>query len=512
MKKTPASSMRNAVAIVLLVVLFVAISLYLSHERRSPSLEDQREAMPEVELDRQINKESSIDITTDTLYERELSSPFVSIAEQLKPAVVNISIIKRDGESERDYPRSLRPFHDFFRDLFPKTPELYQAPQTSGTGVIIDSKGLVLTNHHVVEQAEKILIKLSNETEREGTVVGVDPETDLALLDIGHVGSSQVAKLGDSDRIRIGDWAIAMGNQLGLDWTLTVGVISAKGRSDLSIIGGGPVYQDFIQTDASINYGNSGGPLVNIKGEVIGINTAINSGGQNIGFAIPINLAKEIIEQLLENGEVVRGYLGMVPAELTHLEKEALGLSEDVRGIFVESVQPGTPGEKGGLQPSDVIIELDDQPVGNVTDFRLRVARHKPGETLKATILRDGQEKKLKFQLANRMEFLAPDEVKPSVRDLEWMGITALSLEDSRVREFPIDVDQGVVIYDIKRGSPASGKLSIGDVIAKINDDRIHDLNDWIRVTNRIGETNKAVLIMFYREGQGNSRFAAIKK
>lgn len=222
-------------------------------------------------------------------------SPFVSVGEKLKPAVVYIKVEKEETVSEA-FP-GFDPFRDFFNKPRGQEPRKRTFP-ASGSGVIIDKRGYILTNNHVVENAKKITVKLEDDTEEEATLVGTDPETDLALIQINAVKPHQVAELGDSDEIRIGDWAIAMGNPLGLEWTLTVGVISAKGRSNLNISGRGPAFQDFIQTDASINFGNSGGPLANIRGEVIGINTAINTSGQNIGFAIPINMARKLSNNL----------------------------------------------------------------------------------------------------------------------------------------------------------------------------------------------------------------------
>ena len=238
-----------------------------------------------------------------------LESPFTTIADQTLPAVVSIET-KRSVDSASGHPQIEGPYGDFFRRLFPETPQ-EQGPRrqmkipSSGSGFIIDKQGHVLTNNHVVRDASEISVTLSDGRKYKAKVVGMDPSTDVAVIRISADGPLPTVPLGDSDEIRIGDWAIAIGNALGeLDGTLTVGVVSAKGRSNLSIVGGAPSYQNFIQTDASINFGNSGGPLLNIRGEAIGINTAINPSGEGIGFAIPINLAKSVANQLISSGKV----------------------------------------------------------------------------------------------------------------------------------------------------------------------------------------------------------------
>ncbi len=268
-----------------------------------------------------------------------LESPFTQIADRTLPAVVSIeSKRKIDAGSGQSFEG---PYGDFFRRLFPDQPQGQGQPHpqmkipSSGSGFIIDSGGHILTNNHVVRDASDITVTLSDHRKFKAKVVGADPSTDVAIILIEGAGPLPVVPLGDSDEIRIGDWAIAIGNALGeLDGTLTVGVVSAKGRSNLSIVGGSPAYQYFIQTDASINFGNSGGPLLNIRGEAIGINTAINPSGEGIGFAIPINLAKNIAKQLIASGKVTRGYLGIMPQELTPELAETWGI-RNTKGILV---------------------------------------------------------------------------------------------------------------------------------------------------------------------------------
>lgn len=444
----------------------------------------------------------------------EFESPFVKVAEQLKPSVVYVEVMR-----EREVQM---PFHDFdmFFRFFGPTPEGQQAPKpetrkvpASGSGFIIDKSGLVLTNNHVVADAVEITVKLVDGSERTGTIVGTDPETDLALINIGDVPDNYVAKLGDSDALQIGEWAIAMGNPVGLDWTLTVGVISAKGRANLNIAGGGPTFQDFIQTDASINFGNSGGPLTNIHGEVIGINAAINTRAENIGFAIPINLAKEVVRQLRDQGQVKRGYLGMLPRELTPIMREALKLDDNIEGVFVESVEPETPAEKGGLEASDVITKLDGKPVNDVNDFRFRVAAHAPGDKLELTVLRDGKTRTLKFKLGDRSELTADSGTMQDKKSNEaWMGLQVAGFNDPRVRGFRADVNSGVIVLNVDEDGPAAGKLQRGDVISKVDKEEIEDVGDWNKVTDGLKDVDRAVLIEYHPQGKAATRFIALKK
>lgn len=445
--------------------------------------------------------------------EGSFTSPFVTVADKLKPAVVFVEVL-RETEVRM-------PFHGFdpFEHFFGPRPDRDEEPETrkvpsSGSGVIIDAEGLVVTNNHVVEDAIELTVKLADGSQREAEIVGRDPETDLALLKIGEVSEENVARLGDSGKLRIGEWAIAMGNPMGLEWTLTVGVVSAKGRANLAIAGGGPTFQDFIQTDASINFGNSGGPLANIRGEVIGINAAINARAENIGFAIPINMVKQVVEQLREHGEVRRGYLGMLPRPLTPIMKEAVGVDEDVEGVFVETVEPNTPAEEGGLMAGDVIVEMDGEPVDNVNDFRFRIARHEPGDKMTLTVIRKGDRRELDFRLGDRADLLAQsgrptdDEEKLEA----WMGLEVANLNHPRVRSRRLEVSSGVIILKVEDDSPAAGKMRPGDVIAEVDKQPVEDMSDWREIVSDLGDTDKAVLIKYHPQGQSATRFVALKK
>ncbi len=516
MNENTISSLRNGAVVLILAVFFVIIGIFIGN---SVSFSDgEVQVVDVVENVKQPEKiieavsweqESLKTVSTDektTSSGSEFQSPFVYVAEKLKPSVVNITV-KREVGGALGYD-SLREYFGLPDDH----PDTKRRVTTGGSGVIIDQRGHVVTNDHVITDAISIIVTLLDGEEREAELIGTDPETDLALLDIGEVDQKLVATLGNSDEIRIGDWAVAMGNPLDLEWTLTVGVISAKGRSDLLIAGGGPVFQDFIQTDASINFGNSGGPLTNIAGEVIGINSAVNTSAQGIGFAIPINMAKGVVAELIENGYVRRGYLGMVPVELDPLKKEALGLDIEVTGVFVESVAEATPAEKGGLLAVDVVSEINDVAVKDVADFRMRIAHNRPGEELSLTVIRNNKEIRLSFILEDRSEYVASANAGISAGTHEWMGVDVTSLSSPKGRQMDLVVENGVLIEEVAPDSPADGKLQQGDVIVKVDKEEIQSLSDWQRVTRELEGTEKAILVMYYRGGRGSTRFIALKR
>jgi serine protease Do/serine protease DegQ len=313
---------------------------------------------------------------------------FIRLAESVTPAVVNIRTqsLPRGRRSPRSSPLPLDPF---FREFFERAPEGGPgAEHTSlGSGVIIDKRGFVLTNNHVIKEADAILVRLANRKEYPARVIGQDPRTDVAVIRVETDRDLPEARLGDSDGLHVGEWAVAIGNPFGLNHTLTVGVVSATGRSDVGITS----QEDFIQTDASINPGNSGGPLLNIRGEVIGINTAIVAAGQGIGFAIPINLARKVAQDLIREGRVTRGWLG---AGLTRLTREAargLGVEPDA-GVLVEQVLPGGPAEAAGIRAGDVIAAIRGRRVRTPTEVRAMVAEAEVGKPLELTLLRDRRE------------------------------------------------------------------------------------------------------------------------
>jgi serine protease Do/serine protease DegQ len=317
---------------------------------------------------------------------------FVDVAQHVRPAVVHLGTIQR-AKSRRgpNLPQGNDDpfFRDFFNQFFgsegPDSRSEFRRPGL-GSGVIIDKRGLVLTNFHVVKGADEILIRLSDKREYRGQILGTDPKTDLAVVKFHPDQEITVASLGNSDALRVGEWAIAIGNPFGLDQTVTVGVISATGRSDVGIA----TYENFIQTDASINPGNSGGPLVNLKGQVIGINTAIVAAGQGIGFAIPINMVKRVVDQLVDKGKVVRGWLGVALQPLSPDLAQSLGLA-GTNGAVVGSTITGSPASQAGLQQGDVIIAYDSTPVDDYRHVQRLVAETRVGKSVTLQIVRKKQ-------------------------------------------------------------------------------------------------------------------------
>jgi serine protease Do len=433
----------------------------------------------------------------------EYRSPFVAVAKKVGPAVVNIQsqkYVERPGFSFQS------PFDDFFREFFgdlPRREPQKQKVEGQGSGFIIDRKGLILTNNHVVAGGGELTVRLSDKREIPAEVVGTDPRTDVAVIRLKGLKSdlpdSEVAVLGNSDEIEVGDYAIAIGNPFGLERTVTQGIISFKGRSGLPIAGGGPVYQDFIQTDASINYGNSGGPLTNIRGEVIGINTAINPAGQGIGFAIPINLARNVAQQLISGGKVVRGYLGVLPQELTADLAEGLGL-KDARGVLVARVEDNTPAAKAGLRDQDVIISFDGKETPDVAKFRQLVAEAKVGSRVKITVIRDRREITVTAQIGEiPEEGLASGEEAKS--DKPWLGIKeVVSVTSEEARPFNIRDREGVAVKSIDTGSAADrAGLKPGDVIRKIDGQDIRTMKDYKQAMEQKRRGDKPVVMLIKR-------------
>lgn len=317
-------------------------------------------------------------------------SAFVNVAERVTPAVVNISTIstrKRRAPGDLFRPFGNDPFfHDFF-DRFFEGPPRGPHQMSLGSGLIVDRAGYILTNNHVIKDSDEITVKLANQQEYKAKVIGTDPKTDLAVIRIIVNQDLPVADLGDSDRLRVGEWAIAIGNPFGLDHTVTVGVISATGRSDVGIA----TYENFIQTDASINPGNSGGPLLNIKGEVIGINTAIVASGQGIGFAIPINMAKKILQDLVKKGRVTRGWLGVGIQPLTPKLSNSFELPAESEGVLVNRIMPQSPAEAAGLREGDIITALDGHKVTDPRQLQQMVADLPIGKIVEVGVIRDGK-------------------------------------------------------------------------------------------------------------------------
>jgi Do/DeqQ family serine protease len=423
-------------------------------------------------------------------------SPFVGVVDKALPAVVFIDVRKTMGKGEEG---SGDDQDEWFHRFFNESPHRQQRIPSSGSGFIIDSDGRILTNNHVVSNAEDITVTLNDKRTFKAKVVGADPGTDVAVIKIDGT-KLPTLPLGDSDQMRVGDWAIAIGNPLGqLRGSVTVGIVSATGRSNLNIFGGTPDFQDFIQTDASINFGNSGGPLCNIRGEAIGINTAINPSGQGIGFAIPINLARHVAEQLVAHGEVQRAWLGVNLAELSPEIAEGFCLNVD-HGVVVSNVLAGQPADKAGLRRNDVIIEYDGQPVADLQKFRLKVADTAVGRKVPLTVLRDGKKVTVYVTLAQRdQNVVASLNSAPTPAKSEELG-------GLRVRELTSEekgdagVKQGVLVLEVKDGSQADDAgLAPNDVIEEIGGKPVTNAADFTRMLKEAKSKGKHAVLLVRR-------------
>lgn len=421
---------------------------------------------------------------------------FVALAKRLKPVVVNISTIQHSGSGEAS-PAPLGeedPFSDFWKRFYDAPLPRESQRQTSlGSGFIIDRDGTILTNNHVVDRAEKIIVKLSDEREFEGRVVGNDQKTDIAIVKIDAQGDWPVAGLGDSDLLEVGEWVMAIGNPFGLDNTVTHGIVSAKGRN----IGAGP-YDNFIQTDASINPGNSGGPLINLRGEVVGINTAIFSeseGNVGIGFATPINLVKELLPQLKTKGKVVRGYLGVTVQRVTPEIAEALALSK-ARGALVSDVKKEGPADRAGIRAGDLIVEFDGKEIMESNELPLLVARTPVGKPVRLRILRVKKE----LTLYVTMGELKGEEVVASIPQEGKLGLAVQAVTPQIAESLGLERGDGVVVASVKAGSPAEeAGLKPGDVILEIDRKPIHHVSDYRKAVAEAGQ-GKGMLILVRRE------------
>ncbi|MGH7962597.1 MAG: DegQ family serine endoprotease, partial [Candidatus Binatia bacterium] len=396
-------------------------------------------------------------------------------------------------------------FEEFFRRFFGDRPPPGQQ-RSLGSGFIISEDGYIVTNNHVVGDAAKITVRLSDKEEFEAKVIGSDEKTDIALIKIDVNHTLPMVPLGKSNELRVGDWVMAIGNPFGLEQTVTVGIVSAKGR----VIGAGP-YDDFIQTDASINPGNSGGPLLNLKGEVVGINSAIfsQSGGNiGIGFAIPIDLAKSITSQLREKGKVTRGWLGVSIQSVTPELAKSFGLKEPI-GALVAEVTQGGPAEKSGLERGDVIIAFNDTTIKDSHELPALVARTPVGEPAQVTLLRGGKERTLTVKLGE----LTDQQAKAAGGEEsggDW-GMTVGNVSADIARRFQLDPSQkGVVVTEVTPGSPAEqAGIQAGDVIEEVNRQAIGSVEEFTKATAEAKE--KDTLLILARRGNFTSFFALRK-
>jgi serine protease Do len=423
--------------------------------------------------------------------------------------VVNIrtvKTIKGGGPVFRQFQRNPRgrenPFNDFFERFFGENmPREFKQPSL-GSGFIIDKEGYVVTNNHVIENADQIKVKLDDETEFDAEVVGRDPNTDLALLKIESDNELPVLKMGNSDDLKIGQWVVAIGSPFGLERTVTAGIVSAKGR----VIGSGP-YDDFIQTDASINPGNSGGPLLNMKGEVVGINTAIIASGTGIGFAIPVNLAEGIIAQLKSEGEVTRGWLGVAIQDLTKEMAEYYGL-KDRKGVLVAEVFEGDPADKAGIKAKDIILEVNDQMIETSRQLTAMIAGLKVGEKARVEVFRNGKKKTFKVILAKRSSEKLVGRTAPQKQEEEELGIRVTDLTPEISQRFNLGDTTGVVVVNVEPGSKgAEAGVQMGDIIKEINHKAIEGVDDYTSSLKKIKDGESVNLFIWRR----NAGFLVIK-
>lgn len=427
----------------------------------------------------------------------KVGQAMAEVVAATKPAVVNISTTRTIKA-----PVIPSPFFDddFFRRFFGDEFGHFRKPRehkqaSLGSGVIVSREGYILTNNHVIKDADEIRVRLSDKREFTGKVIGTDPKTDLAVIKI-NADNLPVIKWGDSDALRVGETVIAIGNPFGLSQTVTSGIVSATGRANVGIAD----YEDFIQTDAAINPGNSGGALINVKGELVGINTAIfsTSGGyQGIGFAIPSNMAKVVMENLIKRGKVIRGWLGVVIQPITPELAKQFGLKGEKGALIGDVVEDG-PAEKAGIQRGDVIIEYDGKEVSEPTALRNMVANTQPGKEVKIKIIREGKEKTLQVTIA---ELPAQMQKVPGRADNLLRGIVVQNLTPDlrKLLLIPKRIT-GVVVSDIEEGSPAEGVLSVNDVIMEINRKKINNVKDFENIVSKI-KPDQDILLLIFRNG-----------
>ena len=441
---------------------------------------------------------------------------FADLAQKLSPSVVNIStttVIKQKSRDIPSFPPG-SPFEDFFKQ-FEKPENKKRRAQSLGSGFIIDKMGYIITNNHVIDNAEKIMVILYDDKSFEATVVGKDPKTDVALLKIDPKKTKlKAVKFGDSNKLRVGDWVMAIGNPFGFGGTVTAGIVSARGRN----LSGS--YDDYIQTDASINRGNSGGPLFDMTGKVVGINTAIfsQSGGSvGIGFAVSSNLAKQVTDQLKQYGRTKRGWLGVLIQEISEEIAESLGM-KTARGALVSSATSGGPAEKAGVKTGDVIIKFNDIEIKNMKELPRVVAGTPVGKSVPLVIIRDGKELTLNVTLGElelaEKENLIGQTSKKNVKSKEYakLGFTAEELSDQNKSKFKLnDITNGVVITSVKDDSSAQqAGLNPGMVIIRVGQIEVNSINIIDEaIKNAIKQKRKALLFLVKVENR--TRFVALE-
>jgi len=449
----------------------------------------------------------------DVLAKKVVPESFAELAEELGHVAVNISTtktVKGVGRLSPFWGKEFRDFfgEEFFRRFFGEIPEEQLKQRSLGSGVVVTEDGFILTNNHVIEDAEEILVTMSNKEgyePKKAKVIGRDPKTDIAVIKIDVEKPIRAARLGDSDKLRVGDWVVAIGNPFGLGHTVTAGIVSAKGR----VIGAGP-YDNFIQTDASINPGNSGGPLFNLDGEVVGVNTAIMSqtgGNIGIGFAIPINMAKTIMEQLKEKGRVVRGWLGVTIQTVTPEIREKFRL-ETAEGALVGEVVRNSPAERGGVERGDVIISFDGKKVSEMSSLPPMVAETPVGKEVEMVVIRKGKEKKLMVTIDELKEKPTLAETTPEIEQM--FGLSVQELTPELAKSLSLEGEKGVVVSSVERGGSAyEAGIQRGDLIQEIENEPVEDMDDYTRIMQEAASKKQILMVVRHR---GHTRYVVLKK
>lgn len=440
---------------------------------------------------------------------------FADLAEKTLPAVVNISTtqtVDRDSTPNRPNFPPGSPFEEFFREFFDQQQRPDSAPRqvtSLGSGFVIDPSGVIVTNNHVIAEADEILVRFQDDSSLPATVVGRDEKTDIAVLKVEPEKPLPALSFGDSNTLRVGDWVVAIGNPFGLGGTVTAGIVSAQSRD----IRSGP-YDDFIQTDAAINKGNSGGPLVNVDGEVVGINSAIYSpsgGSVGIGFSVPTSLAKPVIEQLQEYGETRRGWLGVHIQTVTDEIAESLGLDE-TRGALVANVTEGGPAEASGIQPGDVILSFNGQSIGRMRNLPRIVAETPVGEKSDVVLWRKGEEMTVEVTLGRLEDQEAAAASRSEQQNgnggdnatIDDMGLTVSSLTPKLREQYEVPDDvEGVIVTDVASGGNAAEKgVQAGDILLEMNQEAVSTPGDVANIVASVKEAGrKSVLVLFTRGG-----------
>ena len=443
---------------------------------------------------------------------KSVPSSFADLAEKLMPSVVNISTTTTVTTNSNPFPGFKFPPGSPFEDMFKE----FGTPQTRksaalGSGFIIDEKGIVVTNNHVIQDAEDIIVRVNGDKEFKAKVIGADPLSDIAVLQLDTEEKFVTVKFGDSDKARIGDWVIAIGNPFGLGGTVTSGIISARNRSI-----GLSRYEDYIQTDASINSGNSGGPLFDMNGDVIGINTAIlgRNGSIGIGFSIPSNSAKNVIDQLLEFGETKRGWLGVRIQDVTKEIAEVEQL-DSPRGALVASVAENSPSDKAGVKAGDIILEFNGEKINEMKELPIIVAKTEVGKKVDVKIWINKREiiKKITLgRLETSDDFKVKEKPSPVENTIDNLKITVrkLNIEDIKQRKLP-NQTKGLVITKIENDSPLLAEVEINSIIVEAQKKKINSANDLNRIVKQVLNTNQKTILLVVYNSQNQRDYIGIK-